>query len=192
MGWCRKNYKADGTNYDLYRDGLKIYTTINASMQQYAEESLYSHMAKVVQPAMDKQVRATKVLFKNATNAQVENIMKRAMQSSARYQNMKEEGISEKEIAASFKKKCKMKIFTYKGERDTLLTPRDSILHYKRMMRASFVAMEPQSGHVKAYVGGPSFHYFKYDMAKQGKRQVGSTVKPFIPKTTFSMRLAPP
>ena len=180
VGWCRKNYKADGTNYDLYRDGLKIYTTINASMQQYAEASLYDHMAKVVQPAMDKQVRATKVLFKNATNAQVENIMKRAMQSSARYQNMKEEGISEKEIEASFKKKCKMKIFTYKGERDTLLTPRDSILHYKRMMRASFVAMEPQSGHVKAYVGGPSFHYFKYDMAKQGKRQVGSTVKPFI------------
>ena len=125
-------------------------------------------------------MRTTKVLFKNATNAQVENIMKRAMQSSARYQNMKEEGISEKEIAASFKKKCKMKIFTYKGERDTLLTPRDSILHYKRMMRASFVAMEPQSGHVKAYVGGPSFHYFKYDMAKQGKRQVGSTIKPFI------------
>ncbi len=180
VGWCHKNFKADGTSYDLYRDGLKIYTTINASMQHYAEEAMMKQMATRVQPAMDKQVKSSKVLFKNASKSQVKAIIKRAMKDSDRYRTMKANGYSEEEIFKSFDKKCEMKIFTYKGERDTLLTPRDSVLHYKRLMRASLVAMEPQTGHVKAYVGGPSFHYLKYDMAKQGKRQVGSTVKPFI------------
>ena len=180
IGWCHKNRKADGSPYDIYRDGLKIYTTINASMQEYAEASVQKQLQTVIQPTMDKQVRETKKLFINLTEKEEEAIIKRAMRNSDRFRNMKSAGVNDKEIYASFNKKCEMKVFTYEGERDTLLTPRDSILHHKRIMRAAFVAMEPQTGHVKAYVGGPSFQYFKYDMAKQGKRQIGSTVKPFI------------
>ena len=180
IGWCHKNRKADGTPYDIYRDGLRIYTTINASMQEYAEAALQKQLETVIQPAMDKQVRETKKLFQNTTPEEVEALLKRAMRNSDRFRNMKSAGMHDKEIYASFNEKCRMKVFTYKGERDTLLTPRDSILHHKRIMRAAFVAMEPQTGYVKAYVGGPSFQYFKYDMAKQGKRQIGSTVKPFI------------
>ena len=180
IGWCHKNRKADGTPYDIYRDGLKIYTTINASMQEYAEAALQKQLQTVIQPAMDKQVRETRRLFQNITREEQEAIIKRAMRNSDRFRNMKAAGVSDKEIYDSFTKKCEMRVFTYNGERDTLLSPRDSILHHKRIMRAAFVAMEPQTGHVKAYVGGPSFQYFKYDMAKQGKRQIGSTVKPFI------------
>ena len=179
-GWCHKNRKADGTEYNIYRDGLKIYTTINASMQEYAEAALIKQLRTVIQPAMDKQVRTTQTLFIDAEEEEVEQIMRRAMRNSDRFRNMKQAGDSEKDIFASFEQKCRMKIFTYEGERDTLMTPKDSILHHKQIMRASFVAMEPQTGHVKAYVGGPNFQYFKYDMAKQGKRQIGSTVKPFI------------
>ena len=180
VGWCHKNLKADGTPYDIYRDGLKIYTTINPAMQEYAEMAVQKQLQSVIQPTMDKQVRETKKLFQNLTPEEEEAIIKRAMRQSDRFYNMKQAGIQDKEIYASFNKRCQMKVFTFEGERDTLLTPRDSILHHKRIMRASFVAMEPQTGHVKAYVGGPSFQYFKYDMAKQGKRQIGSTVKPFI------------
>ncbi len=180
VGWCHKNQKADGSAYDIYRDGLKIYTTINATMQEYAEASLQKQMQAVIQPTMDKKVKETKKLFENITKEEEEAIIKRAMRNSDRFRNMKSVGVSDKDIYESFTKKCEMKVFTYNGERDTLMTPRDSILHHKRIMRASFVAMEPQTGHVKAYVGGPSFQYFKYDMAKQGKRQIGSTVKPFI------------
>ena len=180
IGWCHKNTKADGTPYDIYRDGLKIYTTINASMQEYAEAAVQKQMQTVIQPTMDKQVRETKELFQNLTDEEQEAIIKRAMRNSDRFRNMKAAGLNDKEIYASFNEKCNMKVFTYGGERDTLLTPRDSILHHKRIMRASFVAMEPQTGYVKAYVGGTSFQYFKYDMAKQGKRQIGSTIKPFV------------
>ena len=180
VGWCHKNLKADGTPYDIYRDGLKIYTTINPAMQEYAEAAVQKQLRTVIQPTMDKQVRESKKLFNNLTKEEEEDLIKRAMKKSERFQNMKADGVRDKDIYASFKKKCKMKIFTYDGVRDTLLTPRDSILHYKRIIRASFVAIEPQTGHVKAYVGGPSFQFFKYDMAKHGKRQIGSTVKPFI------------
>ncbi len=180
IGWCHKNRKADGTPYDIYRDGLKIYTTINATMQEYAEASLQKQMEKVIQPTMDRQLRETGKLFQDITEEEGEAILKRAMRNSDRYRNMKSAGVHEKDIYESFNERCKMKIFTYEGEVDTLLSPRDSILHHKGIMRGAFVAMEPQSGHIKAYVGGPSFQYFKYDMAKQGKRQIGSTVKPFI------------
>ena len=179
-GWCLKNRRADGEPYDIYRDGLKIYTTINASMQEYAEAALLKQLTEEIQPAMDAQVKRTGVLFINTTLEERNNIMKRAMRDSDRYREMKRNGASEKEIFASFEERCEMKIFTFKGMRDTVMTPRDSILHCKRIMRASFVAVEPQTGQIKAYVGGPNFRYFKYDMAKQGKRQIGSTVKPFI------------
>ena len=179
-GWCHKNTKADGTPYNIYRDGLRIYTTINPTMQRYAEEAVQKQMETVIQPRMDAQVRNTRVLFQDLEKEEIEAIIKRAMKNSDRFREHKKLGMSEKEIYATFEEKCKMRIFTFKGERDTLMTPRDSILHHKRIMRASLVAMDPRSGHVKAYVGGPNFRYFKYDMAKQGKRQIGSTVKPFI------------
>ena len=197
IGWCLKNKKADGKPYNIYSDGLRIYTTINVDMQKYAEEAIQKQMSTSIQPNMDSHVRNKKGLLYKDKKEQ-DKVVKQAMRQSARYHNMKSAMLSnlpndasakerkefeksvEKEIEKSFNKKCKMKIFTYKGECDTLMTPRDSILHYKRLMRASFVAMEPQTGHVKAYVGGTSFKYLKYDMAKVGKRQVGSTVKPFI------------
>ena len=179
-GWCNKNFKADGTPYNIYRDGLRIYTTINPTMQRYAEQAIQKQMESVIQPRMDRQVKATGVLFQDLEKEEIEAIIKRAMKNSDRYREMKKTGATEKEIFASFNEKCEMRVFTFKGERDTVMSPRDSILHHKRIMRASLVAMDPRSGHVKAYVGGPNFRYFKYDMAKQGKRQIGSTVKPFI------------
>ncbi len=179
-GWCRKNRKADGTPYDIYRDGLKIYTTLNAEMQQLAEQAVQHQMEKVIQPRMDQQYRRTKVLFLDASKEEKERIIRHAVRYSERYREMKEAGFSAKEIEASFDQPCSMKVFTYGGERDTLMTPRDSILHHKRIMRAAFVALDPRTGFIKAYVGGPNFRYFKYDMAKQGKRQIGSTIKPFV------------
>ncbi len=179
-GWCKKNTKADGTPYNIYRDGLKIYTTINADMQRYAEEMIQKQMESVIQPMMEEQYRTTRELFNDADSAAVARIMRNAIRYSERYYQMNRAGFSAEAIQKSFDVKCKMKVFTYKGERDTIMTPRDSILHHKRIMRASFVAMDPRSGHLKAYVGGTNFKYFKYDMAKQGKRQIGSTIKPFI------------
>ncbi|MFR9502909.1 MAG: transglycosylase domain-containing protein [Rikenellaceae bacterium] len=179
-GWCKKNVKADGTPYNIYRDGLKIYTTINADMQRYAEEMIQKQMESVIQPMMDRQYRSTRTLFNNASNDAVDQIMRNAIRYSDRYYQMSHAGISSEDILKSFDVECKMKVFTYKGERDTIMTPRDSILHHKGIMRAGFVAMDPRNGHVKAYVGGTNFKYFKYDMAKQGKRQIGSTIKPFI------------
>lgn len=179
-GWCRKNRKADGTPYDIYRDGLKIYTTVNSVMQTYAEQAVQRQMETVIQPRMDEQYRRTKVLFNDADKNERARIMRNAVRYSDRYREMKAAGIAEREIEASFDRPCPMKVFTYKGERDTLMSPRDSILHHKRIMRASFVALDPRTGFVKAYVGGPNFRYFKYDMAKQGKRQIGSTIKPFV------------
>ena len=179
-GWCLKNTKADGTPYNIYRDGLRIYTTINPTMQRYAEQAMQKQLETVIQPTIDRQVAATGVLFQGTTAEEREQIVMRAIKGSERYRQMRKEGVAEKDIMASFDRKCEMRVFTFKGERDTVMTPRDSILHHKRIMRASFVAMDPRTGHVKAYIGGPNFRYFKYDMAKQGKRQIGSTVKPFI------------
>ena len=179
-GWCLKNRKADGTPYNIYRDGLKIYTTINSVMQSYAEQAVQRQMEKEIQPKMDAQYRSTKTLFIGADREERERIMRHAVRYSDRYREMKNAGASEKQIQAAFDKPCDMKVFTYKGERDTLMTPRDSILPHKRIMRAAMVALDPRTGFVKAYVGGPNFRYFKYDMAKQGKRQIGSTIKPFV------------
>ena len=179
-GWCLKNTKADGSTYNIYRDGLKIYTTLNSTMQRYAEEAVQKQLSEKIQPAMDKQVRETGVLFDGLEKKEVDKIIERAVRYSDRYREMSNDGYSKEEIEEAFRTKTKMKIFTFKGEVDTLISPLDSILHHKRIMRASLMAVDPHNGHVKAYVGGPSFRYFKYDMAKQGKRQVGSTIKPFI------------
>ncbi|MBQ6862483.1 MAG: transglycosylase domain-containing protein [Alistipes sp.] len=180
IGWCHKNKKADGTSYNIYRDGLKIYTTINSKMQRYAEQAVQRQLERDIQPKMDAQVKWTKTLFVDTDKEERDRIIRRAIRQSDRYREMKEAGFTTQQIEASFDVACPMKVFTFKGERDTLMTPRDSILHHKRIMRASFVAMDPHTGFVKAYVGGPNFRYFKYDMAKQGKRQIGSTIKPFV------------
>ena len=179
-GWCLKNKKADGSTYNIYRDGLKIYTTLNSTMQRYAEEAVQKQLSEQIQPAMDRQVQTTGVLFDGVDEEGANKIIERAVRYSDRYRDMMNEGYSKEEIDEAFRTKTKTKIFTFAGEVDTLISPLDSILHHKRIMRASLMAVDPSNGYVKAYVGGPSFRYFKYDMAKQGKRQVGSTIKPFI------------
>ena len=164
----------------IYRDGLKIYTTINSRMQKHAEDAVQQQMEKSIQPAMDRQYKRTKVTFLKTEKKVVERIIKNAMRYSDRYIEMKRDGATDKEIEKAFNTKEKMRVFTYKGEVDTVMTPREAILHHKRILRASLMAMDPMSGEIRAYVGGPDFKYFKYDMVKQGKRQAGSTFKPFV------------
>ncbi len=179
-GWCNKNTKADGTQYNIYRDGLKIYTTINAAMQRYAEAALWEQMKNEVQPAMDAQIKRTGVTFNSVNKEGVESIIRNAIRQTDRYRELKERNASEAEIDKAFATPCEMRVFSYKGEIDTIMSPRDSIIWHKRIMRSGFMAMDPETGNVKAYVGGPNFRYFKYDMVSQGRRQVGSAIKPFI------------
>lgn len=179
-GWCVKNKKADGSPYNLYKDGLKIYTTLNATMQRYAEEALAEQMGSEIQPKFNRQRKNTGTVFYNVNKTQVESIMNSAIMNSDRARTMKKEGASREQIFAAFERPTKMRVFGYGADRDTTLSPRDSILHAKSILRSSFMAMDPTTGYVLAYVGGPSFRHFKYDMVRQGKRQVGSTVKPFI------------
>ncbi len=182
-GWCNKNFKADGTPYNLYKDGLKIYSTVNSKMQQYAEEALAENMGgeNGVQSRFDAQKKAQRGnIFYNITTEQKNAIINSAIKYSDRAYQMRNKGATESEILKAFDVPVKMKVFGYNGDIDTTMTPRDSVLYYKSILRSAFVAVEPTTGYVKAYVGGPSFKYFKYDMVSQGRRQVGSTVKPFI------------
>lgn len=181
-GWCNKNLKPDGTPYNLYRDGLKIYTTINSRMQQYAEEAVEEHLGQFLQPEFDLEQKSRRYrLFRDdIPDEQVNGIMLQAMRQTERFRQLRINGVSMDSINANFNKKVPMTIFTWKGERDTIISPIDSIMHYKRMLRAGFMAMDPKTGHVKAWVGGPNFKHFKYDQVKQAKRQVGSTIKPFL------------
>lgn len=181
-GWCIKNQKTDGTSYNIYRDGLKIYTTINSKMQRYAEEAVNENMSESVQPRFTAQVKRTGSTFFNLSNDEKNQIIMRSVKQSDRFRVMKNEGISESDIMANFKKPTDMSVFAYNKQRgiDTLMTPMDSILYAKSYLRAGFVAVEPSSGYVKAYVGGVNHRFFKYDMASQGKRQAGSTFKPFV------------
>ena len=181
-GWCAKNKKKDGSNYNIYTDGLKIYTTINSRMQKYAEEAVYEHVAQYLQPRFFKEKRKKKTApFTNQlTEAEVNSIMTRAMKQTDRYRIMKEAGCSEAEIKKAFNTKYEMSVFSYEGEKDTIMTPMDSLKYYKFFLRAGFMSMDPLTGHVKAYVGGPNYNYFQYDMAMVGRRQVGSTIKPYV------------
>jgi penicillin-binding protein 1A len=181
-GWCNKNLKPDGTPYNIYRDGLKIYTTINSRMQQYAEEAVEEHLGKFLQVEFDyEQKQSGNRLFdEKLTNEQIKSILLHSMKQTDRYKGLRNRGVSIDSIYANFKTKNRMTIFTWKGEMDTLMSPMDSIKHYKRFFRAGFMAMDPHSGFIKAYVGGPNYRHFKYDQVLQGKRQVGSTIKPFV------------
>ncbi len=183
-GWLNKNRKADGSRYDLDRDGLRIYTTINSKMQRYAEEAVAEHLGKNLQKSFDREVRWKKnrPFADNVDSKTVQTLMKQARRWSDRYRLQRKEGKSEAEILAQFGKPDKMRLFAWnsKGYVDTTMTPDDSIRYYKSILRCGFVAMEPRTGYVKAYVGGPNYRYFKYDNVRQGKRQIGSTVKPFL------------
>ena len=183
-GWLNKNTKADGSKYNLDKDGLRIYTTINYKMQQYAEEAVAEHLGKDLQKTFDRHVRwnRKKPFASDVEPEMIEQLMKQARRWSDRYRIMKENGASEKDIMKSFSEPVKMRLFSWnkQGYIDTVMTPDDSIKYYKGHLRAAFMAIEPNTGHIKAYVGGPNYRYFKYDNVRQGKRQVGSTIKPFL------------
>lgn len=182
FGWCSKNKKKDGTNYNIYTDGLKIYTTIDSRMQQYAEEAVHEHVATYLQPRFfrEKSRKKTAPFSNQLSEAEVNEIMHRAMRQTDRYRTMKADGCSEAEIEKAFNTPCEMSVFSYTGERDTIMTPMDSLRYYKHFLRAGFMSMDPLTGYVKAYVGGPNYNYFQYDMAMVGRRQVGSTIKPYV------------
>ncbi|GAF03443.1 transglycosylase domain-containing protein [Saccharicrinis fermentans] len=181
-GFINKNLKPDGTKYNIYRDGLKIYTTVNYKMQTYAESAVHDHLANNLQKAFfkEKKGRSRAPFTHKISEEQYENIINKAIRNSERYRTLRKEGIHKDSIMKSFRKPVNMQIFTWEGEKDTILTPLDSIIHIKHYLRASLFSIDPRNGHVKAYVGGPNFKYFMYDMATKGKRQVGSTIKPLV------------
>lgn len=184
-GWIEKNPKPDGSKYDLYNDGLKIYTTIDSRMQRYAEEAVAEQLGGVLQPQFFREKRDTKGAPYSTNRTEISEIrvnhlIRNAMRQTDRYRIMKKAGVSEEEIKKAFNTPREMKVFSYSGDVDTVMTPLDSMLYNKHFLRTGFMAMDPINGYVKAYVGGPNFEYFQYDMVSQGKRQIGSTVKPFL------------
>ena len=193
-GWLEKNKKADGTPYDLDRDGLRIYTTINYKMQKYAEEAVHERM-RDLQADFRKDLRhKTNKPFSNDIDAPTrDRLMQQARKWSDRYRVLKKKGLNDSQIFKTFSEPVNMRVFAYnkKGYIDTTMTPDDSIRYYKSILRTAFVAMEPGTGHVKAYVGGPNYRYFKYDNVRQGKRQVGSTIKPFLYTLAMQEGLTP-
>ncbi|MCM1504489.1 MAG: penicillin-binding protein [Muribaculum sp.] len=184
-GWIEKNPKSDGTKYDIYTDGLKIYTTIDSRMQRYAEEAVVEHLGQTLQPSFFKEKKGVKgapytTNRTELTQDQLEGLIDKAIKSTDRYIAMKQAGKTEGEIEQAFNTPIEMKVFTYSGPVDTILTPMDSLIYNKHFLRAGFMSMDPVNGHVKAYVGGPNFSFFQYDMVSTGRRQIGSTIKPFL------------
>ena len=192
-GWCNKNKKPDGTSYNVYKDGLKIYTTINSRMQKYAEEAMTEHLSKEMQPDFYKRAKG----FKNPpysddlTKKEIDDLIMTSLKQSDRYYIMRARGIPEDSIMLAFNTRVKMRVFSWKGDRDTIMTPRDSIRYYKYFIRSAFMVEDPHNGYVKAYVGGPDFRYFKYDAVTQQKKQVGSTIKPFLYTIAMQNGLSP-
>lgn len=181
-GWCEKNKKPDGSNYNLYKDGLKIYTTLNFKMQKYAEEAMTEHLSGDLQPGFFRRAKG----FRNPpysndiTKQQVDQLIMESVRQSDRYYVMNARGYSMDSIMKAFNTPVKMRVFSWKGDRDTIMTPIDSIRYYKYFVRSAFMVEDPHNGHVKAYIGGPDFRYFKYDAVTQQRKQVGSTIKPFL------------
>ena len=192
-GWCNKNYKKNGEHYNVYTDGLKIFTTIDSRMQRYAEEAVLQHVGHYLQPAFSKENRTKpNAPFTNAlTASEVKGILDRSIRQSERYRAMKELGATDDEIQKAFRTPVEMSVFTYHGAVDTVMTPLDSIRYIKSFLRSGFVSMDPRNGAVKAYVGGVDFTHFTYDMATQGRRQVGSTIKPFLYALCMSNGMSP-
>ena len=180
--WCGSHKKSDGTYYDVHKDGLRIYTTIDSRLQRYAEKAVEKHMKEVIQPAFFKELARRKGNpFNNLTKEQEEHFLTLAMKASDRYYQMKQDGASESDIKKYFKEeKVPMRVFTWNGPRDTVMTPWDSLIYVKKFLNAGLMSVETGTGHVKAYVGGINYRYFKYDNVIQSRRQVGSTFKPFV------------
>ncbi len=183
--WIKKNPKPNGENYDLYRDGLKIFVTIDSRMQQYAEEAVTEHMANLQSYFFKEQKRNKIAPFYDLEKDEVRRIYQRAKKNSERYKRLKAVGKSSKEIDKIFNTKTEMKVFSWKGTIDTVMSPNDSIRYYKHFLRSGLVSIEPQTGHIKAWVGGINNKHFKYDAVAQQKRQVGSTFKPFVYATAI-------
>ncbi len=180
-GFCNKNTKPDGTHYDLYKDGLKIFTTIDSRMQRYAEEAVNEHMQYMQDQFFKEKRKKSYAPFSvDLTQEEINGILNRAMRQTDRWRNGKKAGLDEAAIQRSFYEPVEMRVFTYKGMVDTMMTPLDSIKWNKHFLRCGFLSMDPHTGHVKAYVGGPDFAQFQYDMATLGRRQVGSTIKPYL------------
>ena len=183
-GWLNKNRKPDGSQWDLDRDGLRIYTTLDSRMQKYAEAAVAEHLGKELQKTFSRELknRRNPPFADDVPKDEVDRLMRNGRRWSDRYRAMKEAGMSDAEITKSFDEPVQMRVFAWnaKGYVDTTMTPNDSIRYYKSFLRAAFMAIEPNTGHVKAYVGGPDYRFFKYDNIGQGKRQVGSTFKPFL------------
>ena len=192
-GWCKKNVKVDGSHYDLYSDGLKIYTTLDSRMQKYAEEAVREHLSQDLQPLFDKEkVKKLRPPFSNdMIPAEIEEVLDRSIRQSERYRVLSKQGMSFDEIRKTFDQPLEMQVFTWNGIRDTVMTPLDSIKHYKSFFRSGFMVMQPQTGYIKAYVGGPDYRYFMYDMVSAGKRQVGSTIKPILYTLAMQEGLGP-
>lgn len=183
--WVEENKKPDGTDYDIYRDGLKIYTTIDSRMQLHAEKAVSEHMANLQEEFFIQQKKNKNAPFVNISKAETDRILNQAMKSSSRWSILKSLDKSDEEIEKSFYEKTKMSVFTWKGEKDTIMTPMDSIRYYKHFLQTGLMAMEPQTGSIKAWVGGINYKYFQYDHVGQGARQVGSTFKPFVYATAI-------
>lgn len=182
FGWCHKNKKPDGSSYNLYTDGLKVYTTLDSRMQKYAEEAVYEHIACDLQPKFfqEKKGRGYAPYSNQLTSREVDSIIWISARQTERYRVLRQARLSEDQIRAVFKTPVEMTIFSYQGMIDTLMSPIDSIRYHKHFLRSGFMSMDPYSGHVKAYVGGVSFKPFQYDMVMVGRRQVGSTIKPYL------------
>ncbi len=184
-GWIEKNPKPDGSKYDIYNDGLKIYTAIDSRIQRHAENAVSEHLGKTLQPAFDREKRGTwgapySTNRTEISEVRVKHLINQAMKQTDRWRALQKGGMSDVEIRKTFEVPTEMKVFSYKGAIDTVMTPLDSILYHKRFLRTGFMAMDPVTGHILAYVGGPDFRFFQYDMVSLGRRQVGSTIKPFL------------
>ena len=183
--WAEENKKPDGSDYDIYKDGLKIYTTIDSRMQLHAEAAVSAHMANLQEEFFNQSKDNKNAPFVNISSVETQKILNQAMKSSNRWAVMKSMDKSEEEIIKSFSEKTKMTVFSWKGEKDTIMTPLDSIRYYKHFLQSGLMAMEPQTGEIKAWVGGINYKYFQYDHVGQGARQVGSTFKPFVYATAI-------
>ncbi len=190
--WVKENPKPNGDDYDIFRDGLKVYVTLDSRMQKYAEEAMKEHISNLQRVFFMQQKRNRTAPFYELTKKEIKKTMESAMKRSNRWKRMKKAGISEKKIRTSFETKIAMKIFSWKGDIDTIMSPIDSIRYYKHFMHAGLLSVEPQTGHVKAWVGGINYKHFQYDHVKQGARQVGSTFKPFVYATAINqLQLSP-
>ena len=180
-GFCNKNRKPDGSYYDLYQDGLRIYTTIDSRMQRYAEEAVSEHMQDLQKRFFrEKKKKSYAPFSRSLTTEEIDGLMTRTMRQTDRYRALKKQGMSQAQIDEVFRTPVEMQVFSYDGPIDTLMSPYDSIRWNKHFLRCGFLSIEAHSGQVKAYVGGPNFSYFQYDMATMGRRQVGSTIKPYL------------